>query len=180
MPALTDPRWESACQERAAGGNVAASYAAAGFSPNPSAATQFFKRPTVITRVAEIIADKHANQRKATEIAVKKAGLEESWIIERLKYGIELAVRGEPILDDAGNPTGKFGRRNLRALAALLAQAIAIKGMAIQRHEIGGPGDFARLTDEELHAELVKTVEDLGMPVEAFAQLMIGKSDGSV
>lgn len=175
MPQLLDPRWEKACQLRAQGGEVKASYEGAGFTGKGSgpSATRFFKRDDVRARIAEIQDDHFQGQRKATEIAVKKAGLEESWIIERVKYAVELALRGEPVLDAEGRPTGQFsGKRNLRAAIDGLRLASDFKAMRIQRHEVGQPGDFARMSDDELDASLADQARALGLPETAVTRLL--------
>ena len=44
--------------------------------------------------------------------------------------------------------------------------------MFIDRHEIGEPGQFARMTDEELEASLATQVRALGLPEEAIDLLL--------
>lgn len=178
MPQLTDPRWEKACQLRAVGGEIRTSYEGAGFTGKPSVATRFFKRDDIRARVAEIQDDHFQGQRRVADVAVKKAGLEESWIIERAKYVVELAIRGNPILGEDGRPTGKFdGKSNLRAATDALRLCSDFKGMRIQRVELGGPGDFARLSDDELTDELAKQAKALGLPDEAIAGLLTFRGD---
>lgn len=173
MPQLTDPRWEKACQLRANGGDIYASYQGSGFNGKPCHATRFFKTDVIRARVSEIQNDRFQNERKVTEIAVKKAALDESWIIERTKYVIELALRGNPLRDAQGQATGQFdGKVNLRAATDALRLASDFKGMRIQRHEIGAPGDFARMTDDELDDSLVQTAQALGLPEEAVGKLL--------
>ena len=134
MPALTDPRWEKACQLRSEGSGIAESYRQAGFTGKHAAASVFFAKPQIIARVAEIQKHRYASEHKAREIATKKAGLEESWIIERTKYVAEIAIRGVPILDEQGRPTGGFsGKPNLRAAVSALALLSDFKGMRIHR-----------------------------------------------
>lgn len=177
MPVLTDHRYERACQERAKGVGIAAAYEAAGFSESPASATKFFKRDAIRARVAEIQDQHFKSQIRATEVATKKAGLEESWIIERVKYAIEIALRGEPILDAAGNPTGKFGKRNVKAAIDGLRLASDFKGMRIQRHEVGGPGDFARMSDDELDQSLAETARALGFPEATVTQFLAKRTE---
>lgn len=177
MPILTNPQYEAACQARANGGEVGTSYKSGGFKGNnPATATKFFQRDQIRARVMEIQDEHFKGQRRATEIATKKAGLEESWIIERVKYAIEIALRGEPILDAAGNPTGKFGKRNVKAAIDGLRLASDFKGMRIQRHEVGAPGDFARMTDDELDASLTETALALGFPEASVMKLIADRS----
>lgn len=173
MPQLTDPRWEKACQLRADGGDIRASYEGAGFTGKPSVATVFFKRDTIRRRIAEIQDENFQGQRKATEMAVKKASLDEAWIIERAKYVVELAIRGLPIMDAEGRPTGRFdGKPNLRAAVDGLRLCSDFKGMRIQRMEVGGPGDFARMSDSELDQALLDQAAAIGLPVEAVQHLL--------
>lgn len=179
MPALTDPRWETACQLRAKGVEIMASYQQAGFGGKPANATRFFKRTEIRNRVMEIQDDRFKSERKVTEIAVKKAGLDESWIIERTKYAIEIALRGEPLVDAEGRPTGKYGKRNIKAAIDGLRLASDFKGMRIQRLELGGPGDFARMSDEELDEALIIEGEALGIPKEAIQKALLLKGPDS-
>ena len=173
MPALKDPRWEKACQLRANGADFRASYEGAGFDGRTPNATRFFQRDVIRARVMEIQDEGFQKERKVIEISTKKAALDEAWIIERAKYVVELALRGNPIRDANGHPTGQFdGRTNLRAATDALRLCSDFKGMRIQRHEIGGPGDFARMTDDELNGALVQQAQALGLPEEAIAGLL--------
>lgn len=45
-------------------------------------------------------------------------------------------------------------------------------GLFIERHEVGGPGDFARMTDEELNEALREQAASLGFPEDAVGQLL--------
>lgn len=172
MPALTNPRWETACQERAKGGDVTASYKAAGFTGNPAAASKFFQRPYVKIRVDEIVQQRYGAEHKIREAATKRAGLEESWIIERTKYAVELALRGTPILDKDGRPTGGFeGKPQLRAAVDGLRLLSDFKGMRIHRVEVGQPGDFTRMSDAELDAALLEQGQALGIDVSPLLEL---------
>jgi hypothetical protein len=178
MPALKDPRWEKACQLRANGDDFIAAYAGSGFGRKTANATRFFKRDDIRARVREIQEEGFQKERKVVEIATKKAGLEESWIIERAKYVVELALRGNPIRDANGQPTGQFdGKTNLRAATDALRLCSDFKGMRIQRHEIGQPGDFARMTDDELDDSLLQTAQALGLPEDAIAGLLTHRTD---
>jgi hypothetical protein len=178
MPALRDPRWEKACQLRANGADFRVAYEGAGFGGKAPNATRFFKRDDVRARVMEIQDEGFQKERKVAEIATKKAGLDESWIIERAKYVVELALRGNPIRGPDGHPTGQFdGKTNLRAATDALRLCADFKGMRIQRHEIGGPGDFARMTDDELDGALFQTAQALGLPEDAIAGLLTHRKD---
>ena len=86
MPALTNPRWEKACQLRASGKEVLKSYVEAGYVKNTAAATLFFQRPNITARLIELQEQRYGDTHRAREIAIKKVVLEDTWIIERAKY----------------------------------------------------------------------------------------------
>ena len=172
MPALTNPRWEKACQLRASGKEVLKSYVEAGYVKNTAAATLFFQRPNITARLIELQEQRYGDTHRAREIAIKKVVLEDTWIIERAKYVVELALRGSPIMDN-GHPTGRFdGKTNLRAATDALRLCADIKGLRVQKIELGGPGDFARMTDDELDLALVEQAKGLGLPEEAVTRLI--------
>jgi len=163
MPALLNPKHELCCQALASGQNKKDSYMAGGFSYNPSSADKFFRRPEIVARIQEIVAEKVSAQAEAREIGIKKAGLTEQWITERLMWLIERSLRGKPVLDKNGVQTGQFsGNPDGQTAARCLHLAAQIKGMLIQRHEVGDPGDFARLTDAELDTKLNRMASELG------------------
>lgn len=176
MPALINPRWERACQERAKGGDVAASYKAAGYSGNPGAATRFFKRHDMASRVTEIIADGFEDQRKAREVAVNDAGIDEAWIVKRLKYLADVSLQGYPIkrrdVDGRLVATGELGKPDGPTAVKCLTLAAQMRGLLVQKHEIGAPGDFARMSDEELDNSLVEQARKLGLPEPAVTRLL--------
>lgn len=173
MPKLNDPRREIAAQARAKGKTIVEAYAEGGYTGKGSAAVKFFQRPEIAKRVDEIIEHRYNGEHKAREIATKKAGLDESWIIERTKYVAEIAIRGTPILDEQGMPTGGFsGKPNLRAAVSALALLSDFKGMRIHRLELGAPGDFARMSDEELDNSLVEQARAIGLPEQAVTRLL--------
>ena len=49
--------------------------------------------------------------------------------------------------------------------------------MFIDRHEIGQPGEFARMTDKELETSLAAQVRALGLPEEAIDLLLSNRMD---
>jgi hypothetical protein len=176
MPAFTNPRWEAACHERARGGDVAASYAAAGFKDNPAAATMFFKRPHIVERIQEIVQERYEDERKAREIATQEAGIDKSWVLKRLKYLTDISLQKVEVVR-RGKPTGVYGAMDGPTAVKCLTLATQIGGLVVQRHEIGAPGDFQRMSDEELNESLVAQAQALGLPEDAIAGLLTFKGD---
>lgn len=178
MPILANPKHEAAAQALAAGKTQRQAYTAAGFTYKPANASWFFKRTDVRTRVQEIMTERISAERKSTEFAVSKAGLTKAWVIERLMWLAERSLRGKPIMDANGKQTGEFtgrpdGPTAVRSLE-LLGRNI---GMFINRHEIGEPGEFARMTDAELDEHLRKQATVLGLPQEAINLLLSSRID---
>jgi phage terminase small subunit len=168
MPALTNPRRETYAQLVAAGSQKIEAFKKAGYRPDRSAASKMAQEPEVAKRIAEIVADRHAIARKATEKAVERAAVTEEWIITRLKYNAEAALRGQPELDKDGVQTGRFVGKPDRAAANRALELLGkTKGMFIDRHEFGAPGAFAAMSDDELSAKIADMGAQLGIPPKA-------------
>jgi hypothetical protein len=173
MPQLTNAKHETVAQALAAGKSQREAYKTGGYVYRPANAHRLCTCPTIAARVNEIVINRYQDERKAREVAVKKAGLDESWIIERAKYAVELALRGAPILDAQGQPTGQFdGKRNLKAAIDGLRLCADFKGMRIQRHEVGAPNDFSRMSDAELDASIVRDARALGLSDNAINEII--------
>jgi hypothetical protein len=62
--------------------------------------------------------------------------------------------------------------RGLQAARASWEGIARVSGLVVERHEIGDPGEFARMTDAELDASLRKDASALGLPENAIEQLI--------
>jgi hypothetical protein len=177
VPALTNPKYERAAQLLASGQTKADAYKGAGFSYKPASASRLFNRPEIVERIAEIIADNVSAQRKGQEIAVKKAGVTIEWVLERLKFNAERALRGQPVLDANGRHTGQFMGKIDGAVANRALELIGQHlGMFVTRHEVGAPGDFARMSDDELNLALAEQARAMGLPESQIAMLLSDRS----
>ncbi|WP_316195368.1 MULTISPECIES: hypothetical protein [unclassified Bradyrhizobium] len=178
MPILPNPKHEAAAQAFAAGKTQQQAYTEAGFTYKPANASRFFKRADVRARMQEIIAERIDVERKSSELAVRKVGLTKEWVIERLMWNAERCLRGTPVRDANGKHTGEFTGK-VDAAGANRALELLGKhlGMFIDRHEIGEPGQFARMTDEELDAALVAQAKALGFPQEGIDFLLSKRID---
>src|SRR5437762_2462093 len=105
MPTLLKASHEMVAQALAAGKNQREAYQAGGYVYKASNAHRLCTDPVITARVNEILSQQYADERKVRAIATQKAGLEESWIIERLKYVTEIALRGVPIRGPNGETT---------------------------------------------------------------------------
>lgn len=186
MPALQNPKWELACQTFAVGGvSQAEAYMAIGAKKKDSgSATRFFKRPEIAARVQEIIAERHATERQVAQRAAAEAEVDRAFVMRGLRNNALLAQRGHPMYDKAGNrlrdAEGNYRYSKPDLMSANRAYELLGReiGMFIQRHEVGGPGDFARLSEEELNAQLVQTLQAFGVP-DNLATKLIKDMDGT-
>ena len=85
-------------------------------------------------------------------------------IIENLK---RIAKKAEDLGD----------ARGLQAARASWEGIARISGLIVERREVGDPGEFARMTDEELDAALAAQAKALGLPQEAIDVLLLNPSD---
>jgi hypothetical protein len=84
-------------------------------------------------------------------------------------------MRGDPVLDADGKPTGKYtgGTNPSAANQALKLLGMECHGMFVDKLEVGSPGDFARMTDDELRARVEADAQALGIDAEATEALML-------
>lgn len=162
----------------AAGKQVMEAYKTAGYSGNTSAsASVAANRPDVKKRVQELLATQHRKEIQSNERAIDAAAIDKGWIVQRARYIVELGIRGgAPLLDKAGKPTGAFsGKPNLNAAVKALTLLSSMGGYLVQRHEFGAPGDFSRLTDEELDAKMIEVGEAIGISGPALQKAIAGR-----
>jgi len=188
MPALSNPRWEIACQAMASGkmSQAEAYVSAAGgkIKKDKATAARFFNRPEIKTRVEELIADRHATDRQIAQRAAAEAEIDRAWIMRNLRHNALSAMRGSPMYDRNGarlrDNEGNYRYTKPDHMSANRALELMGReiGMFINRHEVGGPGDFARLTEEELNAQIVETLAAFGVP-DQLAQKLIQDLDGT-
>lgn len=172
MPILPNPKHELIAQELAKGTRKIDAYVAGGYKRNAASATNFAKRPEVAARVKEI-QDKRLDHQTRMEMVTSqhvadKLEITKEKIIQGLWYNAQRCLRGQPVLDENGVQTGKFsGRPDANgANNALKLVGMECFGMFIERVEIGAPGDFSRLTDDELAKRVLDDGAALGFPDE--------------
>lgn len=184
MPALANGRQEKAAELRSKGATQRDAYEQAGFTYSTAAASNFFKRPTIAARVRELMQAQEARKAKVAQKAADSAGVSREWVIERLKYVAEVAIRGAPVRDKkTGAPAldeqGKQifdGKMQLNAATRAL-QLLGIDiGMFVQRHEVGDPGEFARLSNEELMEKMRKDMAAIGVDPDS-AEILLAQFD---
>jgi hypothetical protein len=180
MPQLKDVKRETLAQGLFAGKTQLQAYQAAGYKgSNTAASTKAANHPEVQARVAELVRERNDAQRAANERILEQEGVSKKWIITRAKYVTDRAIRGtKQIVDAQGNVTGwqPTARDDGNAINALrlLAQ---LGGHLIEKVEVGQPGDFARLSDDELMRELVLVGESIGIAGEQIQKAIAGSGE---
>jgi hypothetical protein len=162
MAPLPNPKWEVAALALAGGAGIHEAYLQAGFKGVPAAASRFFKQSAVRARVHEIIAEREQMKRDAQRKLIEDSTVEEGWIIRHLKHNGLAAMRGDPVYDRKGVPTGHY-RPNREAANRSFELLGRTKGMFIDRAEVGDPGSFSRMADDELDKAIVEAAKELGL-----------------
>jgi hypothetical protein len=83
---------------------------------------------------------------------------------------IDLSIRGLPLYDRNGDLTGAY-KPDLHAAIAGLRAAAHITGLLVQKHEIGQPGAFARMTDAELNDALLTQCKVVGLSERSLQEI---------
>lgn len=161
MPVLKNPKYELFAQERAKGASRIRAYELAGYKPDDGNAAKLEARSQVQVRIQEIT--NNAAIRTEEKIAVSRA-----WVLERLVQNVERAMQYEEVQDRDGG-TGEFqyagnvANRSLELIGKEL-------GMFIDRSEVGGAGEFDRLGDDELMAEIERMNGESTVPLDEETQ----------
>lgn len=170
MPSLANPKWEIAVLAYVGGATQHEAYLQAGFRGTQPAAAKMFKNGLIKARVLELRAEHDAMARQARQKATEDATVDEAWVIRHLKHNTLAALRGDPVYDRKGQPTGHYrpDRASANKGLELLGRT---RGMFIDRTELGNPGDFSRMADDELDAKLLELGKEIGLPAPALKML---------
>ena len=161
----------------AAGETVRRAYEAGGFKYISASATRFCARPDIRARAHEISEERREQDAKARQIAAEESGVDLGWTEKHYKYIVLGALRGDPVRDSTGRirrdpETGApIYKPDRYAAVKALDSLTRMKGGFIDRTEIGMPGDFTRLPDDELDAKIVETAKALGLPASGLKML---------
>jgi phage terminase small subunit len=161
---LDNAKHEHFCQLIANGESATQAYVLAGYSEKgagPSAA-RLLKNAPVCERIAYLRALKEQQHAEVRQAVIEKAGLTKEWIIAQLMENVAMAKAAEPVRDSEGNETGEY-KQNLPAANKALELLGTEIGMFIKKAEVGKPGEFAELTDDELDRQARELQKQLGV-----------------
>jgi len=165
-----DPRWEAAALARASGMGAHQAYLSAGYKGKPPVATVFFQRPVIAARVKELQIEHEKLSLESHRKALDESSVSRAWVIKHLKHNALAAMRGDPVYDRNGQPTGFYRPDRFSANTALIALG-KTEGIFIERTEVGNPGDFSRMADDELDKALIDSARALGLPDEGLKMI---------
>jgi phage terminase small subunit len=160
MPILTNPRHERFAQELAAGKSAAEAHGIAGYKPNRGNASHLQSNQSIQKRVAELLQERENIHNQATAKAVEATALTKEWVIAKLIENANRAMQAEAHRDGNGKPIGEYSYNGAVANRALELLGKEL-GMFIDRKEVGSPGEFERMTDEELLEEVHRQAVEL-------------------
>lgn len=171
---LPNHRHELYSQELAKGISYDRAYIIAGYRPSHANAHTLKNKKDIQARVRYLLSQREHIHAQSTAKAIEETKLTKSWVIDNLrenalkclgKLPINVSiVEGEaPIQEFQYHPTG--ANRALELLGREL-------NMFIERHEVGEPGEFARMSDDELAQDLLSQAEKLGIEPAALQHLL--------
>jgi hypothetical protein len=153
MPVLDNPRHERFAQYLAEAKTAAEAYVLVGFKPNRGNPSKLAHRPSVAARVKELTSH-------YAELAAKTAITTES-----LVQDVEKVLQRAMAIDQLG-----------AANTAIKGKGI-LSGKWVERAEIGAPGEYDALSDEELERQIMERMARLGYVVTLAIPHMDGAAD---
>ena len=138
MPVLENPKHERFAQELAKGKTGDKAYVLAGYKRNADNASRLKGNESIRARVVEL-------QSRAAE----RAEISVASVTDAL---LRIARKAESI----GEPSA------LAVARASYVDAAKINGLVIDRKDIGAPGDFARMNEDELASFIEERIGTLG------------------
>jgi hypothetical protein len=140
MPTLTNPRHELFSQARARGAKLLQAQEAAGYALDYGNASRLTRNDKVRQRVREL------QQAGAKDVQITVASL-----VARADHLRQLAIEN----------------RQISAAVAAIKEVGILTGLRIDRREVGAPGEFEHLSDEELAAWITAQSAKLDLGNEA-------------
>jgi hypothetical protein len=162
MPTLKKASYEIFAQEVAKGRSALDAYTIAGYRPSPAAGGKLLKKIEIVQRVRELLAEREQIHAQSTAEAIQSAQLTKTWVITHLMENALTCLGKVPVKVslEGGGVIETFERNPPAANRALELLGRELN-MFIERHEVGEPGEFARMSDAELSQALLEQAEKL-------------------
>jgi phage terminase small subunit len=160
-------------QEVAKGRSALDAYTIAGYRPSASSAGNLRNKKEIVERVSELMAAREHIHAQATAEAIQSTALTKAWVITHLMENALTCLGKQPVkvsLPD-GNVIETYERNPPAANRALELLGRELN-MFIEKHEVGGVGEFARMSDQELNQDLIESAGKLGIEPQALQHLL--------
>lgn len=138
MPVLENHKWELFAQELAKGKTADEAYQLAGYKENRHNASRLKTNETIQARISEILGR-----------AAARVELTVSRVVENLE---RIATKAEALGEASG----------LNVAKSAWVDAAKVQGLVVDKKEVGKPGDFSRMTEDELEAFIARRQGALG------------------
>lgn len=155
---LKNAKHEQFAQYVSNGDSATKSYILAGYSEKGAEqnSSRLIRNDEVLGRIEYLRQTKAQIHKEAVEKAVEASGLTKEWVINQLIDNVKIAKAADPVCDENGNPIGEY-KTNLAAANKALELLGKEIGMFIERKEVGNPGDFGKMGDDELDRAIDET-----------------------
>ncbi|MCA6112704.1 hypothetical protein [Bradyrhizobium cenepequi] len=150
MPALKNLKWERFAQELAKGKTADEVYQLAGYRENRENAVRLKANESIQARVNQL-------HTRIAERTVEKTAVTREWIINELVKNVAKASQQRRATNDDGEEVGEFKYQG-NVVNKALELIARIEGHMVDRKEVGKPGDFADMTDDELDAQIEELI----------------------
>lgn len=177
MAQLRDPKREAFAQGIFAGKTQHQAYKDAGYKgATTGASTKAGQHQEVQGRVAELVRERHEAARMANERLLEQESITKHYLVSRLKFLADSSIRGTKVTyDKQGNPSYQRTAQDGTVAHSCLRTLAQMGGHLVEKMEIGQPGDFARLTEDELMKELILVGESIGLDPKQVQKAIAGK-----
>lgn len=175
---LKRPQQEALAQGIFAGKTQIQAYMDAGFKgKSTAAATKATQHADVQVRIAELVRERHDAQRQVNDRMLEQESITKHYLVSRLKFLADSSIRGTKVTyDKQGNATYQRTAQDGTVAHSCLRTLAQMGGHLVDRVEVGQPGDFARLSNEELEKELILVGESIGLDPKQVQKAIAGKS----
>jgi hypothetical protein len=152
MPVLDNPRHEKFAQYLAQGKTMTEAYELCGYKPSRGNASHLADKQSIRDRVHQL----------TTQIVAKEA----TATAKKAAFTLESLVEMQQKLYEKAYDTGQ-----LSPGVAAAREISVLTGHRVERSEVGAPGEFEALQDDELEHMLVQHLGELGFSLSPIVEI---------
>jgi phage terminase small subunit len=175
---ITNAKHEHFCQLVSNGESATQAYILAGYSENGAkqSAARLLTNADVCARIDYLRKQKEQQHSEAVSTVIQRVGITKEWVLNNLVSVVERCMQAEPVFDRKGEavlvetpsgdlaPAYTFNAAGANKALELIGSEV---GMFVKKVETGGPGDFEKLSDDEIERRIKETENALGITQSA-------------